>query len=132
MNLNDFGPSGAASCHTRMRGSGNLTVALALYRGLAAPHRASRATLPEGQCAAMKWVLITEIWHGIPVRLGIDLHAAHAIDAWLTISLERIVIDRCRIAFPINRVNPLYIKYLEQIYWVDELPKAILIDPDLL
>ena len=33
---------------------------------------------------------------------------------------------------PIDRVNPLYIKYLEQIHRVDESPKAILIDPDLL
>ncbi len=32
----------------------------------------------------------------------------------------------------INRVNPLYIKYVEQIYRVEESPKAILIDPDLL
>ncbi len=33
---------------------------------------------------------------------------------------------------PINHVNPLYIKYLEQIYRVEESPNAILIDPDLL
>ncbi len=33
---------------------------------------------------------------------------------------------------PIDRVNPLYIKNLEQIHRVDTSPKAILIDPDLL
>ncbi len=32
----------------------------------------------------------------------------------------------------IDHVNPLYIKYLEQIHRVDESPKAILFDPDLL
>ncbi len=36
---------------------------LGARRGAKPPHRASRATLPEGQCAAMKWVLITEIWY---------------------------------------------------------------------
>ncbi len=44
-------------------------------------------------------------------------------------NIERIVIDRGRFAVPINHVNPLYIKYLEQIYRVDESPKANLIDP---
>ncbi len=47
------------------------------------------------------------------------------------LNLKPIVIDRGRTAVPINRVNPLYIKYLEQIR-VDESPNAILIDPDLL
>ena len=47
-------------------------------------------------------------------------------------TVERIVISRGHFAVPINHVNPLYIKYLEQIHRVDKSPKAIAIDPVLL
>ena len=46
--------------------------------------------------------------------------------------LERIMIDRGRIAGPDQSCESAPYQYLEQIYRVEESPKVILIDPDLL
>ena len=48
------------------------------------------------------------------------------------VDVERIVIDGNHYTVPIDYVTPLYIKRFEQIHRVDELPQAILINPDLL